>query len=77
MDSHLLKYQAILKTVELGSFTRAGKALFRSQSGISRMIDDLEREWGVTLLERGRSGVNLTSAMSVKPSGGFRNRWAS
>ncbi|WP_446424509.1 LysR family transcriptional regulator [Mailhella sp.] len=61
MDSHLLKYQAFLKTVELGSFTKAGKALFRSQSGISRMIDDLEREWGVVLLERGRSGVNLTS----------------
>lgn len=61
MDSHLLKYQALLKTVELGSFTKAGKALFRSQSGISRMIDDLEREWGVILLERGRSGVNLTS----------------
>jgi len=61
MDSHLLKYQAFIKTVELGSFTRAGEALFRSQSGISRMIDDLEHEWGVSLLERGRSGVNLTS----------------
>ncbi len=61
MDSHLLKYQAFIKTVELGSFTRAGEALFRSQSGISRMIDDLEREWNVTLLERGRSGICLTS----------------
>ena len=32
-----------------------------SQSGISRMIHDLEKEWGVSLLERGRAGVRLTS----------------
>ena len=32
-----------------------------SQSGISRMIHDLEKEWKVTLLERGRGGVSLTS----------------
>lgn len=28
---------------------------------ISRMIHDLEKEWNVSLLERGRSGVRLTS----------------
>ena len=61
MDSHFLKYQAFIKAVELGSFTHAAKALFRSQSAVSRMIDDLEREWNVALLERGRSGVSLTS----------------
>ena len=32
-----------------------------SQSGISRMIHDLEQEWKVTLLERSRAGVRLTS----------------
>lgn len=32
-----------------------------SQSGISRMIHDLEKEWNVSLLERGRAGVRLTS----------------
>ena len=32
-----------------------------TQSGISRMIADLEKEWNVTLLERGKSGVKLTS----------------
>lgn len=55
------KYLVFIKTVELGSFTKAAEALGYSQSGISRMISDLERDWEVPLLERGRSGVNLTS----------------
>lgn len=58
---NLFKYLALVKAVETGSITRAAEALNYSQSGISRMIGDLEREWGVTLLERGRSGVALTS----------------
>ena len=55
------KYMAFIKTVECGSFTHAAEALSYSQSGISRMIGDLEREWKVCLLERGRAGVRLTS----------------
>ena len=61
MDMNLQKYRAFIKTVECGSFTRAAEALSYSQSGVSRMINDLEREWNVTLLERGRAGVRLTS----------------
>ncbi len=55
------KYRAFLTTVEYGSFTRAAEILDYSQSGISRMIHDLETEWKVTLLERGKGGVRLTS----------------
>jgi DNA-binding transcriptional LysR family regulator len=47
--------------VEYGSFTKAAEALNYTQSGISRMINDLETEWGVFLLERGRAGISLTS----------------
>ncbi len=61
MDASIQKYQAFVKTVECGSFTKAADALSYSQSGVSRMIADLERDWKVTLLERGRSGVRLTS----------------
>ena len=61
MDVSIQKYLAFVKTVECGSFTRAAGVLNYSQSGISRMIGDLEREWQVTLLERGKSGVRLTS----------------
>lgn len=61
MDVSIQKYFAFVKTVESGSFTKAAEVLNYSQSGISRMIADLEREWQVTLLERSRSGVRLTS----------------
>ncbi|RNB52839.1 LysR family transcriptional regulator [Brevibacillus gelatini] len=61
MDMNIQKYLALVKTVEYGSFTKAAEALNYSQSGISRMINDLEVEWKISLLERGRSGVRLTS----------------
>ena len=61
MDTNLQKYLALIKTVDCGSFTKAAAILNYSQSGISRMINDLEQEWGVALLERSRSGVRLTS----------------
>ncbi len=61
MDSNVLKFLAFIKTVEYGSFTKAAEKLNYSQSGISRMINDLEKEWSLTLLERSRSGVKLTS----------------
>ena len=61
MDMNILKYMAFLRTVEYGSFTKAAEILNYSQSGISRMIRDLENEWKVVLLERSRAGVQLTS----------------
>ena len=61
MDMNVSKYLAFVTTVECGSFTRASERLNYSQSGISRMIGDLEREWCLSLLERGRTGVRLTS----------------
>lgn len=59
-DMNLLKYMAFIKTVECGSFTKASEVLNYSQSGISRMIRDLEKAWKISLLERDRSGVRLT-----------------
>ena len=61
MDSNLQKYQAFVKTVETGSFTHAALLLNYAQSSVSKMIADLEAEWGCTLLERSRSGVQLTA----------------
>lgn len=60
MDNNLQKYLAFVKTVDTGSFTKAATALNYAQSSVSKMIADLEKEWNVTLLERGRSGVHLT-----------------
>ena len=61
MDMNLQKYFAFVKTVEYGSFTRAARILNYTQSGVSRMIADLEKDLGVALLARGKSGVRLTS----------------
>ena len=61
MDKNLQKYQALAETITCGSFTKAAERLHYSQSGISRMIADLETEWNVSLLERSRAGVQLTS----------------
>ncbi len=61
MDMNLQKYLSFVKTVEYGSFTKAAEILSYTQSGISRMIADLEKEWGVILLERNKNGVKPTS----------------
>ncbi len=61
MDMNIQKYMSFVKTVEYGSFTKAAEILNYSQSGISRMIGDLEREWKVVLLERNKGGAKLTS----------------
>ncbi|CAK6474780.1 LysR family transcriptional regulator [Peribacillus castrilensis] len=58
---NIQKYMAFVKAAEFGSFTKAAEALDYTQSGISRMINDLETEWGVFLFERGRAGISLTS----------------
>lgn len=58
---NIQKYLAFVKTVECGSFTKAAALLDYSQSGISRMINDLEREWQISLLERSHTGLRLTS----------------
>lgn len=62
MENPLLKYLALVKTVETGSFTRAAQALNYAQSSVSKMVADLEAEWGMTLLERSKRGLCLTSA---------------
>ncbi|QCR32449.1 LysR family transcriptional regulator [Lysinibacillus sp. SGAir0095] len=58
---NIQKYMAFVKAVEYGSFTRAADALNYTQSGVSRMIHDLEVDWGISLFERGRAGISLTS----------------
>ena len=68
MDGNIQKYLSFVKTVEYGSFTKAAEMLNYSQSGISRMIHDLENDWNIILLERGKAGVKLTSdGMTLLP----------
>ena len=68
MDANIQKYQAFVETVNEGSFTRAAEKLNYTQSGISRMVSDLEKEWNITLLERKKNGLRLTSdGLSLLP----------
>lgn len=58
MESKKLK--ALLTAVDLGSFTKAAEVLGYTQSGLTHMMNSLEKEVGFALLERGRGGVSLT-----------------
>ena len=55
------KYIAFLRAVETGSITQTANELGYTQSAVSKMVADLESEWQVRLLNRGRSGIDLTS----------------
>ncbi len=56
------KVKAFLAVKDLGSLTKAAEALNYTQSGMTHMMNALEKELGVTLLRRGRNGVELTGA---------------
>lgn len=58
MDSK--KLEIFVTAVDLGSFTKAAEVCGYTQSGLTHMMDGLEREIGFPLLERGHSGVSLT-----------------
>ncbi len=62
------KCRALIRAVELGSMSAAASDLGYTASGISRMIDALEADLGVTLVVRGPRGVDLTSdGVSLEP----------
>ena len=58
----LQKYEALLKAIELSSISKAAEQMGYTQSAVSRMIADLERDWGMELLRRGRAGIVLSPA---------------
>ncbi|MCB2294775.1 LysR family transcriptional regulator [Clostridium algoriphilum] len=55
------KVKALLIAVHMGSFTKAAEKLGYTQSGLTHMMNSLEKEIGFQLLQRGRFGVSLTS----------------
>ena len=61
VETNIQKMQALVATVKTGSFTRAAEQLSYSQSGVSRMVSDLEADWGFKVLERSRDGVTLSA----------------
>lgn len=63
-----MDFDQIVTFVEVakqGSFSRAGKKVFRSQSAVSAQIRQLEQEYGEKLLDRVGKSVRLTPAGEV------------
>ncbi|WP_152393847.1 LysR family transcriptional regulator [Paenibacillus guangzhouensis] len=58
---NLIKYEIFSKVVECKSLTKAGERLNLTQSAVSHAISSLERDVGLSLLIRNRSGVQLTN----------------
>ena len=56
------KLEALATAVEMGSFTRASEVLGYTQSGLTHMMNSLEKDFGFPVLVRGRAGVRLTAA---------------
>src|SRR5258707_13674350 len=54
-----------LEVAKLGSFSRAGQKVFRSQSAVSAQIRQLEQAYGDRLLDRTGKYVTLTPAGRV------------
>jgi len=61
----LKKYEAFVRTAELGSLTKAAEAIGSTQSRISHILSDLEAEFGFSLMHRSRGGIRLTEAGSM------------
>ncbi|KAB7707154.1 LysR family transcriptional regulator [Bacillus aerolatus] len=55
------RYEVFSRVVELKSLTKAGIELNLTQPGVSHAINSLETEWGIPLITRSRSGVQLTN----------------
>lgn len=55
------KVDALIETVRTGSINKAALELGYTQSGLTYLLNSLEGELGVKLLERGHSGISLTS----------------
>lgn len=58
MDSK--KLEILMTAADLGSFTKASEVVGYTQSGLTHMMDALEREIGFPLLRRSHNGIQLT-----------------
>lgn len=56
------KIRAFLTILQFGSLRRAAQELNYTQSGLTQMMKNLEKEMGCRLLQRSHSGVTLTES---------------
>lgn len=70
MEFRQLEY--FLKICECGSMSRAADKLFISQQALSKSVDSLEKDLGVTLFCRNGRALELTRCGELLRSGGLR-----
>ena len=56
------KLEILMTAVDLGSFSKASEVVGYTQSGLTHLVDSLEREIGFPLILRSYSGIALTEA---------------
>ena len=55
------KLEILMTAADLGSFTKASEVVGYTQSGLTHMMDALEKEIGFPLLQRSHNGIQLTA----------------
>ena len=58
MDSK--KLGILMTAIDLGSFSKASEVVGYTQSGLTHLVDSLERDIGLTLVRRDHNGITLT-----------------
>ena len=58
MDSK--KLEILMTAIDLGSFSKASEVVGYTQSGLTHLVDSLERDIGLTLVRRDHNGITLT-----------------
>ncbi len=54
------KLEILMTAVDLGSFSRASEGVGYTQSGLTHLVNSLEREIGFPLIVRSHNGISLT-----------------
>lgn len=58
---NLVKYETIIKVYEEGNISTAAEKLFVTQSSVSQTVTSVEKEFGISIFYRKKSGMKLTS----------------
>jgi len=54
------KLEILTTAVDLGSFSKASEVVGYTQSGLTHLVDSMEKEMGVKLIKRDSHGISLT-----------------
>ena len=54
------KLEILIKAIDMGSFSKAAESVGYTQSGITHLVNSLEKEIGFRLVNRTFNGINLT-----------------